>query len=230
LCVAGAHDAGMPTTNWVVVLLLVIVIILLVVNTVHIRWLRRNAIERERRDEAIETQVRQLLARCEQQPAWKDDRPRYRALWVVPPAVVVALTLAGGWLRHNSGPIGATFAGVAAITALVIAGSSSSDTHPAAPPPTPATVVPPTTTMPRWPSVTLEAPPPGPDARPQGRRIPRPAPSTVATTLGIDAPTTTTTLTTNPHTTTTTTTTTPQRCLLRVELTELVDVCVPALS
>lgn len=195
--------------------------------------LKRALEESARQEAASERRIRELvgLTAGSQVVNGEEHQPeRRRRLWLVP--VVAALGSVAAVVRNHphqivAGTAAAVSAGV--LTLMVVTGAGGSER---AEPPAPVPIVVP----PRSPSLTSELPSPGPAST-----TPSPGdgtPTTVATTtrgmgmLPTSVPVTSMpTATTGMPTSTITTTVLPTTagCLLDVDLTKLVDLCVPAL-
>lgn len=202
----------------------------------QIRRLERRLEESARAEAEAERRIRELLHVPPRAVNGDDPPQRRRHLWLVPAitGLLGALGWVASWVRHHPGPIGATAAGVAAITALLVAGSSTSDTRRAGPPEPPPIVAPrspsSTTPLPDLPSPGLDSP----SFRPPGGGTPT---ATVEPTEGMKPllpPTTVTVPTTTveppattppPTTTTAPPTPAPRKCLARVELEPVLDAC-----
>lgn len=223
------QHARMPDLTWIAVLILTLAVILLAVT---VRGLRSDLRETARRDEAADRQARALLARRKNQ---RDDPPdgedgKRRHLWLV--TIFAGLAAAAGWVRQHPGPAAAGAAAVgAAVLALLLPGAGTSED---AMPPTPPTT---TSTAPLSRSPTLTSPVPAPGVP---SKVPAGDTATSAVPPLDDASTsstpTTTATTGSPPTTTTTTTTMPPTsstqpvpalCLLEVELSPVLMLCLP---
>lgn len=198
------------------------------------RGLSRTLAESTQRRAAAHEQIRRAFASGEGPP--EENWQKRKHLRVVP--IFAGLAAAAGWVRQHPGPAaaGAAAAGAAVLALLLPGSSTSDDAAPPTPPPTTTSTAPAS----RSPSLTSPVPAPGVASSTETRAggtttgavppLDDASTSSMPTTRPSTTPPSTTPPTTTPPASTTTAPPTatqpaPARCLLRIQLRTLVDLC-----